>query len=92
MAVPDPTSTIPARPYPLPFDLAKTAVLVIDMQEGFCGTGGWWDAAGVDLSAVRAAVPRIQRVLAAARTLRIPVVYLKMDLEGSESIVDPRFS
>ena len=48
---------IDARPYPWPYDGAlgpeKTALVVIDMQADFCGSGGYVDRMGYDLSALR---------------------------------------
>ena len=70
--------SIPARPASLAIDLATSAVLVIDMQNDFGSRGGMFDRAGIDLSVIRRAVPPTQRVVAAARTAALPIVYLKM--------------
>ncbi len=70
--------TIQARPAPLSIDLARSAVLVIDMQNDFGSAGGMFDRAGIDLSAIRRAVPPTQRVVTAARAAGLPIVYLKM--------------
>jgi nicotinamidase-related amidase len=63
--------TIPAEPYPWPYDgrlgPGNTALLVIDMQTDFCGRGGYVDAMGYDLSLTRAPIEPIRRVLAAFR-------------------------
>lgn len=70
--------TLPARPAPLEVDPSRTAALVIDMQNDFGSTGGMFDRAGVDISAIRAAVPPTRRVLDACRRTGIPVVYVTM--------------
>ncbi|NGM22520.1 cysteine hydrolase [Roseomonas stagni] len=63
--------TIPANPYPWPFDgdlrPDNTALIVIDMQIDFCGRGGYVDAMGYDISLTRAPIEPIRAVLAAMR-------------------------
>jgi len=67
-----------ARPQPLELDLARTAVLVIDMQNDFGSAGGMFDRAGIDISGIREAVAPTAAVLAAARRCDLKIVYLKM--------------
>jgi ureidoacrylate peracid hydrolase len=70
--------TIEARPQPIELDPTKTAVIVVDMQNDFGSEGGMFERAGIDISGIREVVPAIARVLDAARTAGMPVVYLKM--------------
>jgi ureidoacrylate peracid hydrolase len=70
--------TIDARPASITFDTAKTAVIVIDMQNDFGSKGGMFERAGIDIRGIQAVVAPTARVLAAAREASIPVVYLKM--------------
>ncbi len=67
-----------ARPGPVEFNAACTAVLVIDMQNDFGSKGGMFDRAGIDISGIRKAIEPTAKVLAAARAAGIPIVYLKM--------------
>jgi ureidoacrylate peracid hydrolase len=76
-AIIEPTS-VEARPSAFPIDPARTAVIVVDMQNDFGSPGGSFDTAGVDISDIRAVVPPTRRVLEAARRNGIAVVYLKM--------------
>ncbi|MBB2715952.1 UNVERIFIED_ORG: ureidoacrylate peracid hydrolase [Rhizobium etli] len=69
---------IDAKPQPISIDPAHTAVLVVDMQNDFGSMGGMFDRAGIDISGIQGAVAPTARVIAAARNLRMPVVYLKM--------------
>src|SRR5262249_13075178 len=71
-------STMEAEPEPITIDLARTAVMVVDMQNDFVSTGGMFDRAGVDLAPVRKAILPIQRVLQGARRAAMKIVYLKM--------------
>ena len=66
-----PEHYVAAKPYPWPWngDLrpANTALIVIDMQTDFCGTGGYVDRMGYDLALTRAPVEPIKAVLEAMR-------------------------
>ncbi|MCE2474319.1 MAG: cysteine hydrolase [Alphaproteobacteria bacterium] len=74
-------TTIAADPYPWPFDGAlapdSTALLVIDMQADFCGTGGYVDTMGYDLSLTRAPIAPLQAVLAAMRARDYTIVHTR---------------
>ena len=67
-----------AKPAPITFDLAKTVVMVVDMQNDFGSKGGMFDRAGLDISIIQRAVPPTAKVLTAARSAGIKIVYLKM--------------
>jgi ureidoacrylate peracid hydrolase len=69
---------VEAQPEPLSIDPATTAVLVVDMQNDFGAEGGMFHRAGIDVAPIRAAIVPTARVLAAARSAGIPVVYLTM--------------
>jgi len=68
---------IPADPYPYAFDLASTALIVIDMQIDFCGKGGYVDRMGYDLSLTACAIQPIQGLLAAARAAGLLVIHTR---------------
>jgi nicotinamidase-related amidase len=62
---------VAAAPYPWPYNGMlrpdNTALIIIDMQTDFCGTGGYVDARGYDLSLTQAPIAPIKAVLAAMR-------------------------
>ena len=67
-----------ARPEPIDVELAKSAVVVVDMQNAFASKGGMLDIAGVDISDAPRVVSSIKTVLDAARKANVPVVYVQM--------------
>ena len=88
-----PTLTLDTRPEPLEIDLARTAVVVVDMQNAFASRGGLLDIAGVDISGADKIVRRIGELLEAARAASVPVVYLqtgyKPDLSNGGGAASP---
>lgn len=84
-----------ARPQPIDLDPRRTAVLVVDMQNGFASPGGLLDLAGHDIGGADAAIAATGRVLAAARAASVPVVYLQMafkhDLSDAGGIESPAY-
>jgi len=67
-----------SRPEPIEVDLAKSAVVVVDMQNAFASKKGMLDIAGVDISGAPAVIRSIAGVLEAARRASVPIVYLQM--------------
>jgi ureidoacrylate peracid hydrolase len=41
---------LPARPKPLALNPARTALVVVDMQDAYASPGGYLDLAGFDIS------------------------------------------
>ncbi|MGI9164902.1 MAG: cysteine hydrolase family protein [Pyrinomonadaceae bacterium] len=81
--------TIDAKPEPIAIDAAKTAVIVVDMQNDFGAEGGMFQRAGIDISMIQAAVAPTAKVLAAARKEGIKVIYLKMAFKPDLSDAGP---
>lgn len=85
--------TIDAKPDPIAIQTAKTAIIVVDMQNDFGSKGGMFDLAGVDISMIQKAVKPTAKVLATARESGLKIIYLKMgyhpdlsDLGSSDSV------
>ncbi len=68
--------TIAAAPQTITIDLARTAIIVVDMQNDFCAPGGWVDNLGADLSPERAPIAPLQALIPALRTAGVPIVWL----------------
>lgn len=70
--------TIDAKPEPIAIDPARTAVIVVDMENDFAAKGGMFDRAGADISGAQKAIAPTAKVLAAARQAGMKIIYLKM--------------
>jgi len=70
--------TVDARPQAVEFDPQRSAVVVVDMQNGFATKGGFLDRAGFDISGAQATVENCRSVVDAARRNRVQIVYLQM--------------
>lgn len=69
--------TIVAKPFPFPFDPARTALIVIDMQRDFVEPGGFGDALGNDVRRLAAIVPTVAKLLQAARKAGLLVIHTR---------------
>jgi nicotinamidase-related amidase len=65
-----------AKPQNIRLDLARTALLVVDMQNDFCHADGWLGSIGVDVSAGRAIIAPIADMVTAARQHAMPVIWV----------------
>lgn len=74
-----------ARPSSVEFDIASTAVIVVDMENDFGSKGGMFDRAGIDISMIQKAVNPTAKVLSAARQAGIKIIYLKMGYQADLS-------
>jgi nicotinamidase-related amidase len=70
-------NVIQAEPFPLEFDVATTALVIIDMQRDFVLPGGFGEKLGNDTSLLLAAVEPTQRVLEAARKKKMFVIHTR---------------
>ena len=60
--------TIDAKPEPVGIDPARTAVIVVDMQNDFGAEGGMFAHAGINIAPVRKVIEPTKAVLTAARS------------------------
>ena len=68
---------LPARPEPLAFDVAATALVVVDMQNAYSSPGGYLDLAGFDVSGTAPVIAQIAAAVAAARGAGMPVIWFQ---------------
>ncbi|MFZ0168740.1 MAG: isochorismatase family cysteine hydrolase [Candidatus Dormiibacterota bacterium] len=72
-----------------------TALVVVDMQRDFCLPGGAFDQQGIDISMYPEMVPRLSRLLGAAREAQATVIFIQMTVlpgRRSESPAQIRFN
>jgi ureidoacrylate peracid hydrolase len=67
------TVMLPARPEPIAVPAAKTAVIVIDMQNAYASKGGYLDLAGFDISGAAKVIANTKAVVEAARAAGMTV-------------------
>jgi ureidoacrylate peracid hydrolase len=87
------TVTLEAKPEPIAINPARTAVIVVDMENDFVAKGGMFDRAGADISGAQKAIAPTAKVLATARQAGLKIIYLKMgyrpdlsDLGATDSV------
>lgn len=77
--------TIPAKPEPVQIDLARTAIVIVDMQNSFASKGGMFDIVGQDVSGAKSVIQAIKKVTDAGRAAGIKVIYLNMTYQADMS-------
>ena len=65
-----------ALPRNLTFDRARSALVIVDMQNDFCTSGGWLDSTGVDVHQLSSTVIPINTLTAAFRANDLMVIWL----------------
>lgn len=69
--------TVSTETKTLRLDLAKTAIIIIDMQNDFCHPDGWLGhIVGVDVTPARQPIEPLQNLLPKLRDVEVPVIWL----------------
>lgn len=88
-APPGPTARLIAQPQDILIDLARIALIVVDMQNDFCSSDGWVASLGIDFAAGRALVDPINRAAAAMRACGAPVIWLNWGVRPDRANLSP---
>ena len=78
-----------AQPQNVVFDLEKSALIVIDMQNDFCAQDGWIGSLGIDTAPARALIQPINRTTAALRALGVPVIWVNWGVRADRLNLSP---
>jgi ureidoacrylate peracid hydrolase len=65
-----------ATPQNLVVDLARTALVIVDMQNDFCHPDGWLASIGVDVSGARRPIAPLHALLPSVRDHGVPVLWV----------------
>ncbi len=57
--------------------LQKTALIVVDVQNDFCDQNGALGMQGADTSMVKEMIPNLQNLIAAAREVNLPIIFIQ---------------
>ncbi|NLJ79737.1 MAG: cysteine hydrolase [Firmicutes bacterium] len=68
---------VKAKPYDFECQLAKTALIIIDMQNDFVAPGGFGELLGNDMSVIRTPIAPLQKLLKFARENNLFVIHTR---------------
>jgi nicotinamidase-related amidase len=74
--VPPRPTTVQAQGKLITFDLARTAIVIVDMQNDFCHPKGWLAHIGVDVAPARRPIAPLRRLLPLLRGASMPIIWL----------------
>ncbi|MHA6686875.1 cysteine hydrolase family protein [Mesorhizobium sp. A556] len=84
---------ISANPFDFPYDgnlvPATTALVVIDLQQDFLSTTGYFARSGYDPSPLRAILPTVNRLIAACRAAGIRIIHTRQGYRGDLADMTP---
>jgi nicotinamidase-related amidase len=84
---------IKATPFDFPYDgrliAENTALVVIDLQEDFLSTTGYFARQGYDPTPLRAILPTVNRLIAAARSAGLRIVHTRQGYRGDMADMTP---
>ncbi|MGD9424359.1 pyrimidine utilization protein B [Pantoea sp. NSTU24] len=72
-----PQVELPARPEPIAFPPAQSALIVVDMQNAYATEGGYLDLAGFDVSATKPVIAKIHQAVTAARAAGVQIIWFQ---------------
>ena len=78
---------IAARPHPVEWNAAETALVVVDMQNGFLKPGGYFDNVGYDLDHAPRTIAQVARAVAVARASGLTLAFIQSGFDAHHAVV-----
>lgn len=78
-----------AHPQALEIDLARSALIIVDMQNDFCHPAGWFGQKGVSVKPMRKPIPSIAKLLDAWRPAGGAVIWLNWGVRPDRLNLSP---
>ncbi len=86
---PRPVLIADAAPHAVEIDLARSALIVVDMQNDFCHPEGWFGQKGLGTKAARKPIPVLQALMPAWRKAGGAVVWLNWGIRADKRNLAP---
>lgn len=80
-----------ADPRTVEVDMARSALVIVDMQNDFLHENGWFPANGIDPSPLHQVVPQIASLASAARRAGMPVIWVNWGMRPDLANVPDSF-
>lgn len=84
---------ISAKPFDYPYDgnldAARTALIVIDLQEDFLSTTGYFALQGYDPAPLRAILPAVNQLITACREAGVQIIHTRQGYRGDLADMTP---
>ena len=78
---------IEARPYALEWNASETALIVVDMQNGFLKPGGYFDNVGYDLAHAPNTIAQVVRAVEISRTAGLTIAFIQSGFDAHHNVV-----
>jgi len=80
---------VPALPQAIEIDLARTALIVVDMQNDFCHAEGWFGCKGIDVAPMKKPIAAIAGLSDALRYAGARIVWLNWGIRADRANLPP---
>lgn len=82
-----PLLNIAARPHALQWNAAETALIVVDMQNGFLKPGGYFANVGYDLDHAPRTIAQVARTVEIARAAGLTIAFIQSGFDAHHNVV-----